>query len=78
MKTRIISWTPGKDESIWRAQQQANRLGESYGVWEHVGLYGQIEGDIEARHTFKTQPLGKPDPPEVWALVACVDPEVKS
>lgn len=72
---RIISLTPGIDDAIKRAQRQANHTNEPYGVWEHVGLYGHQSGDISARHTFKTQAFSRPDPENMWALVACVDPE---
>jgi hypothetical protein len=73
----IISLTPGKDDAIARAQRQANETVKTHGVWEHVGLYGGVHGDIPARHVFKTQPFDKPDPPDVWALIAAVDPEPK-
>jgi len=71
----IISLTPGRADAITRAQRQANEYRESYGVWEHVGLYGQLGGDIPRRNVFKTHALSRPDPPDVWALIACVDPE---
>ena len=71
----IISLTPGKTDAIARAQRQANEHREPYGVWEHVGLYGQLGGDTPRRNALKTQPLSRPDPSDDWALIACVDPE---
>jgi hypothetical protein len=77
-RPQIISLTPGKEDAIKRAQRQANETKQAHGVWEHVGLYGRPEGDVAARHVFKTQSFDKPDPPEEWALVAAVDPEEQS
>ncbi len=71
----IISLTPGMNDAIQRAQRQANASKEPFGVWEHVGLYGYPGGDIPARHTFKTQAFSQSDPGNIWALVACVDPD---
>lgn len=58
-----------------RAQLKANETGEAWGVWQHVGLYGHRDGDIAATHDFKAQSLNRPDPPDTWALVSCVDPD---
>ena len=75
MTTPIISFTPGLDAALARARRLATDRQEAMGVWEHVGLYGQLGGDTPSTHAFKVQPLARPDPPDVWALVACVDPE---
>lgn len=57
------------------AQKRANATREQYGVWEHVGLYGHMHGDVPARHTFRAHAMSRPDPDITWALVAIVDPE---
>jgi hypothetical protein len=75
---RIISFTPGIEATVRRAQRMANLKGEPYGVWEHVGLYGHPSGDIRGQHTFKILAFSRPDPEDVYALVACVDPEPSS
>lgn len=71
----IISLTPGLTEAVNRAQRIANETGNAHGVWEHVGSYGLPTGDVPARHTFRVVSFNRPDMPNDWALVACVDPE---
>ena len=74
MSERDMSYPFGRESVEAFAKRQAAKHGEPYGIWEHVGLYGQPTGDIEARHTFKAVALSKPDPSGEWALVSTVDP----
>jgi hypothetical protein len=74
--TRIaIALNPTQADAVQYAQRLADTKREPYGVWEHVGLYGQLGGDEPARHSFKVRALSQADPSNAWALVACVDPE---
>lgn len=56
-----------------RAKELANKNGVAYGVWEHVGLYGQLGGDDSATHALRIRSLNEPDPSDSWALIACID-----
>lgn len=69
----IISLTPGLAEAQARAERLANEEGQAMAVWEHVGLYGGVTGDIPARHTFRVMPLDD-DPANVWAMVGIARP----
>ena len=64
-------------EAIATAQKLSTDRKEEYGVWQHVGQFGQLGGDIPGTYTYKFTRLSQPDPPDTWALVATVMPDTQ-
>lgn len=62
-----------RGDALAKAQALADRIQRAVDVYQHVGLYGQPGGDIEARHHFRLR-WGKTTLGDDFALVAIAHP----